>query len=109
MTYPCTGYSLTNSAKKGQLGVHYWTLGPAWYSGGQITGRIITMRAKSSLLLVLFVSTFLLASFSSAQVRPRETRDAPRSPQEQATRGGKFSRPGSCVVSNCACALQLTT
>ena len=109
MTYPCTGYSLTNSAKKGQLGVHYWTLGPAWYSGGQITGRIITMRAKSSLLLVLFVSTFLLASLSSAQVRPRETRQAPRSPQEQASEVGKFSGPGSCAASNCHGAVQPKT
>ncbi len=67
------------------------------------------MRAKSSLLLVLFVSTFLLASLSSAQVRPRETRQAPRSPQEQASEVGKFSGPGSCAASNCHGAVQPKT
>ena len=64
------------------------------------------MRAKSSLLLVLFVLVFPLTPWSKAQVRPRETRQSQRSLQEQTSEVGKFSGPGSCAASNCHGAVQ---
>ena len=64
------------------------------------------MRAKSSLLLILFVPVFSLTPLSKAQVRPRETPQPQRSSQEQTGEVGKFSGPGSCAASNCHGAVQ---
>jgi hypothetical protein len=58
------------------------------------------MRAKSFLLSLVFSCLLALNLLSTAQVKPRETPQQQRPPQEPGE-VGKYSGPGSCASSNC--------
>jgi hypothetical protein len=58
------------------------------------------MRAKSFLLSLAFGCLLALNLLSTAQVKPRETPQQQRPPQEPGE-VGKYSGPGSCASSNC--------